>query len=49
VRFEVFTAVMIQVEVFWVVMPCTVGVEYHFRGCEATWMWRWRGRQHVPL
>jgi len=24
VRFEVFTAMMIQVEVFWVVTPCSV-------------------------
>jgi hypothetical protein len=32
VRFEVFTAVKIQVEFFWVLMPCSV-VGYHcFRG-----------------
>jgi hypothetical protein len=31
VRFEVFTAVMFQVEVFWVVTPCSVAVGYrHF-------------------
>jgi hypothetical protein len=33
VRFEVFMAVKIQVEVFWVVMSCGVVVGYqHFRG-----------------
>jgi hypothetical protein len=33
VRFEVFTAMKIQVMVFWVVMLCTVTVGYqHFRG-----------------
>jgi hypothetical protein len=31
-RFEVFTVVKIEVEVFWVVMPLTVAVEYCFRG-----------------
>jgi hypothetical protein len=31
--FEVFTAVMFQVKVFWVMMPCSVVVGYHhFRG-----------------
>jgi hypothetical protein len=30
-RFEVFTAAKIQVEVFWIVMPCRVAVGYqHF-------------------
>jgi len=33
VRFEVFTAVKIQVEFFWVVMPYSAVVEYQrFRG-----------------
>jgi len=33
VRFEVFMAVKIQIEVFWVVMPCSVVLGYkHFRG-----------------
>jgi hypothetical protein len=32
-RFEVFTAVKIQVEVFWIVTPCRFVVGYqHFRG-----------------
>jgi hypothetical protein len=32
-RFEVFTAVRIQVEVFWVVMLCSIVVGYQcFRG-----------------
>jgi hypothetical protein len=30
VRFKVFTAVKIQVKVFWVVTPCSVVVGYHF-------------------
>jgi hypothetical protein len=30
-RFEIFTAVKIQVEVFWVVMPCSVVVGYQPR------------------
>jgi hypothetical protein len=29
VRFEVFTAVKIQVKVFWVVTPCSVVVGHH--------------------
>jgi hypothetical protein len=29
-RFEVFMAVMIQVEVFWVVMLCCVPVQYQY-------------------
>jgi len=28
-RFEAFTAVMVQVEVFWVVILCSVVVGYH--------------------
>jgi hypothetical protein len=43
-NFEVFTAVMIQVEVFWIVTPCSVVVGYQrFRGpfftpkMEAAW------------
>jgi len=28
--FKVFTAVKIQVEVFWVLIPCSVVVGYHF-------------------
>jgi hypothetical protein len=38
-RFEVFTAVEIQVEVFWVVTPCSVVVGYQsFRvKMEAAW------------
>jgi hypothetical protein len=28
VRFEVFTAVTIQVKVFWIVIPCSVVVRY---------------------
>jgi len=33
VSFEAFTAVMFQVEVFWVVTPCNVVVGYQrFRG-----------------
>jgi hypothetical protein len=28
-RFEVVTVVKIKVEVFWVVMPCSVAVLYH--------------------
>jgi hypothetical protein len=33
VRLEVFMAVKIQTEIFWVVMPCSVVVGYqHFRG-----------------
>jgi len=37
-RFEIFTAVKIQVEVFWIVTPCGVVVGYHppWR-CEAAW------------
>jgi hypothetical protein len=32
-RFEVFTAVKVQVEVFWVVTPYSVVIGYHrFRG-----------------
>jgi hypothetical protein len=32
-HFEAFTVVMFKVEVFWVVMPCSVMVGYqHFRG-----------------
>jgi len=31
-RFEVFTAVKIQVQVFWVVMPCSVAVRYRCFG-----------------
>jgi hypothetical protein len=30
--FEVFTVLMFQVEVFWVVMPCGVVGYQHFRG-----------------
>jgi expansin (peptidoglycan-binding protein) len=29
VRFEVFTVVKIQVEVFWIVAPCSVAVGYN--------------------
>jgi len=37
--------VKIQVEVFYVVMPCSVVVEYHrFRGLYCPWRWR----QHGP-
>jgi len=33
VIFEIFTAVKIQVEFFWVIMPCSVVVGYQcFRG-----------------
>jgi len=32
VRFKVLMAVKIQVDVFWVVMPYSVVVGYHFRG-----------------
>jgi hypothetical protein len=31
-RFEVFAAVLYQVEVFWVVTPCNVVVGYHHFG-----------------
>jgi hypothetical protein len=43
-RYEVFTAVKIQVDVFWVVTPCSVVVGYrrfrgpcyiHLLGCDA--------------
>jgi hypothetical protein len=30
-RFELLIAVKIQVNVFWVVTPCSVAVGYHFR------------------
>jgi hypothetical protein len=33
-RFEVFTVVKIQVEVFWVVIPCSVAVRYQCFGGE---------------
>jgi hypothetical protein len=32
VRYEVFTAVKIQVEVVWVVTPCGVAAGYHYFG-----------------
>jgi hypothetical protein len=35
-RFEVFTAVKIQFEVFWVVTPCSVVIGYHLQ-MEAAW------------
>jgi hypothetical protein len=35
VRFLVFTAIKIQVKVFWVVMPCNDAVEYQHLAVDA--------------
>jgi len=46
-KFGTFTAVMFQVEVFWIVMPCGVMVRYqHFRSMlppSSSCRWRWHG------
>jgi hypothetical protein len=47
-KFEVFTVVKIQVEVFWVVMPCSIMVGYkRFRG--PSWLYTYMPFLPVPL
>jgi hypothetical protein len=49
-RFEVFMAVNIQVEVFWVVTPCNVAVGYRRFGIPALPpSSRWSDWRHAPL
>jgi len=53
-RFETSSVVMFQVEVFWVVTPCSVVVGYQrFRGPHrvttqiSTWKYRWLKNKNI--